>query len=655
MSDNVELSPEEIQGVDAMLESVRHMTRDEMRATLHIYRGEGAERAPKALPPMKRKAKKFVRKPFIAYDLETTNIASGTPAVLYITAFAKPMIDAYKCPNFQFSAPIGRWDQSAGERLAALCNILETYFLIPEHNKHRFIAWNGNKFDVYFIAFALLLSDNWVLHPFLTRSGTIRGLRVVGQKDKDGLQFEFLDGLAMTGLDTVGTKLAKFLGMFAPKEFQKLTDAVDFETESFDANNPEHVRYAERDSEGLFYAMIECNRRFRGLTGNDLQPTLGRAAVYHLISRMPEGAIVFRPPQELFDVLHGVVKRGGYVWINRRFRGKVWKYDLNQAYAGAMRDCDLPSGSAVKTDVFVSDKCAVYRCKISRPHDSPIPFYYKEHDGGAAGFTCGREVDTWITSQEVLHLERDGWRVNISDGWFWTEHFWLKDFVDELERDRFTDVDGPSGPYGTIVKTTGNSSYGKFLELIGGETRVLAKNCPPGYFERPNDEGSGIFFKEEDPHEAIYHQPQLGCFITAHVRLQVRDAALVMPEHFIYADTDCVVFDAPANHLDIDPRRYGAWKCEGAGVNYIFIAKKIYCGEDGTKHAKGMRIKELTPNDFERWYDGIVPTQNQLQRANFLKTMSGADMFGHLERSGTDVKNLKTVRIGGDGLFHPVH
>lgn len=618
--------------------NVQPTTRDEAMADIIAY--EPGMRRAGGLKPLMRTFKRNRRKRIIAYDLETTNIAEGTPDVLYLTAFeGGETVDAP--PRFKLSIPINK----------NFSHVLETQLLIPENNHVRFVAWNGNKFDALLTAIALLESDDWEIHPYLTKSNSVRGMKIIGRNARKGQDFELLDGMAMTGLDTVGCPLKKFLKMFAPAHLAKKD--LDFEGgESFDANNPEHVAYAERDSEGLYWAMRAINLRAIELTGNELQPTLGRFAIQYFASQMPEGVKVWRPNEELFELLHERVKRGGYVWIAKQYKGPVWKYDLNQAYAGAMRDCDLPAGTAINCGAdYQENMCGVYRCEISREPRSLIPFYYKDASTGIPNFTNGGFADTWIGSNEVEHLRADGWQIKITDGWYWTDKFRMTDFVDNLERTRFTDPDGPSGPFGTFCKVVGNGSYGKTLERLDGVSLVMAKTCPPGLIPRETESNIPIFADVQEPHKAPYHQPQIGCFITAHVRLQVRTAALFMPDRFIYADTDCVCFDAEATHLDIDARRYGAWKAESLGVEYTFIGKKVYFGieKDGsiTKHAKGLRIKELGPEDFQKWAAGKPPTQRQLQRVNFLKMVAGESMFRYLERTGTDVRKLKTVKFDG--------
>lgn len=597
---------------------------------------------------MQRAFKQMRRKRMIAYDLETTNIKAGTPTLKYITAFAgEQHIGKRRYDAFNVSLPIRGDNRRAA--LQDCLRILETHFLIPELRGVRFVAWNGNKYDALLIAQALLLSNDWEIHPFLTKSKSVRGMRVVGIGDRKGLEFEFLDGMAMTGLDTVAMPLKKFLKLFAP-EYVKLD--LDFSKEEFDPDNKQHVAYAERDSEGLWHAMQACNQKMIELTGNELQATMGRAAINYLMSQMPEGVQVWRPHTEAFDIIHDRAKRGGYVWIAKQYKGKVWKYDLNQAYAGAMRDCALPAGGLIGVDWYEPNNVGLYKCKISRQQTSRVPFYFKHFDTGRAGFTDGRQVETWILSNEIEHLLMDGWQVETQEGFIWKESFNLAHMVAELERMRFSDPEGPSGPLGLMVKTVGNSSYGKTLERLDGVSLVLANQCPDGYVSYLSLAGDEpIYAKDEGQTFAPYHQPQIGAFITAHVRIQVREAALEMEDAFIYADTDCVVFSKPALHLDIDPRRYGAWKAETEGVDYTFIGKKVYCGDDGSKHAKGLRISDLAQADFDNWYSGKAPKQNQLQRVNFLKMVAGQDMFRYLSRRGTDVTKLSNVTFDGQNFF----
>lgn len=570
----------------------------------------------------------------IAHDLETTPIQEGTPRLLYVTAFGD---------NFKLSMPI-----IGTNRLQTYCDILETYFLLPENQKAMFVAWNSNNFDTYFVAHALLKSDKWIIQPYMTASKALRGLKVKSKEKVkiDGkprvLQFQFLDGISMTGM--IGKTLKSFLATFAP-ELPKL-DIGDFETVTFDPYNKKHVAYAERDSEGLYVGMCRVRDIIHELTEKPLKPTIGNLAVNYFMEHLPTGVTLKPPHGELKKVLHGPVKRGGYCWCQRPYKGRVWKYDLNQAYAAAMRDAALPCGDVAATRRYDRRKPGVYAVTIHREKPAKIPFYYKVPTDNVGRFTTGKEpVETWLTSIEIEHLRRDRWTVAVDHGYVWAQSFNFGRVVDNLEALRGTDPAGPGGPLGTMVKAIGNNAYGKTLEMLNGLELVIANECPEGYdvYDPFDAELALIFSRSRFAFTKPYHVPQIGVFVTAHVRCLVRSTALLAPDNFLYADTDCVVF-SKSMELDIHPTRYGAWKVEAAGVPYIIVGKKIYHGEDGSIKAKGLRTKKLSESDYQHWLIQ-QPEQEQTQRQNFLKFLSGHAMFKSQKRTGTDVRKSKVYAL----------
>lgn len=562
----------------------------------------------------------------IAYDLETTRIAKGNPRPLYLTAYGA---------EWQCSIAI--------TGIEHLADVLEQRFLTTENIRARFVAWNGNNYDVYFIAAALLHTDRYILRPYMTRSKNLRGLRVVDREDEKR-NWEFLDGISMTGL--TGRPLKDFLKVFAP-EFQKL-EAPNWDKEEFDAKNPEHVKYAERDSEGLYHGLMAAQSIITENFGLALQPTIGNLGIKIFQANIPDSVAVWEPPLAVLDVVRAQVMRGGYCFCARRYSGPVWKYDLNQAYAAAMREADLPSGRCIHAkEPHPYARTYIVRIKAKKVSNT-VPFYYRAMDGVAV-FGTDTIEETWITSIEHQQLKREGWRIEMLECYFWDDAFSMKEYVDKLEALRSAAVDGPSGAQGTMVKMIGNNSYGKTVEQLDGIEMIMANDKPDGWHDYNTDDEAlaHIFFRFQKPMLREYHQPQLGAFITAHVRMVVRRAILQAPQSWLYADTDCVMFDQPiaaSKVFPVDPKRYGAWKVEAEGDLYIVIAKKVYTSVDGkVKHAKGMNVKHLNVIDFEKWIAGHPPLQKQVQRQNFVKVMQGADMFMERERNGTGI-DLKQKR-----------
>jgi len=573
----------------------------------------------------------------IAYDLETTNIARGTPRPLYLTAFSEAL-------GFSFASVV--------RDIAHLRELLIEHFLTPANVGARFVAWNGNNFDAYLIAAALIQEPGYVIRPFLTRSKNLRGMLVIvagdeSLKPKEQRAWAFVDGIAMLGL--AGTSLAKFLKVFAP-DWQKLESAINFEHEAFDPSNADHRAYAMRDSEGLYYGINRAEAILLSHFNEPLGVTMGRACIKILTAHIPENVSIIQPNAECLRVIRSYVMRGGFCHCVRPYRGPVWKYDINQAYAAAMRDAKLPDGRCFRSP-NINRFAQVYIARIRARHVSNnIPFYFKTANARGvpvAVFDAREIADTWLTSIEIEQLRTEGWSIEVLDSYFWEGVFDLREYVTKLEHIRSSCEGGPSGAIGTMIKAVGNHSYGKTVEQLDPLELLIAKECPEGFAQYFPENASidetffpHIFYRRKEDADNLrdYHQPHIGAFITAHVRMLVRQAALIAPDAWLYADTDCVMFDADVTRsLDIDSRRYGAFKIEASGDPYILIAKKVYSSNDGVvKHAKGLNVKRLTPADFAEWYAGRVPEQSQIQRANFVRVMRGAAMYSERKRKGTN-------------------
>jgi hypothetical protein len=345
--------------------------------------------------------------------------------------------------------------------------------------------------------------------------------------------------------------------------------------------------------------------------------------------------------------------RGGFCFCARRYKGPIWKYDLNQAYAAAMRESELPAGNCFHS-ATVNPYAKVYVGQVTgRNSDNKIPFYCKtQKNGRNASIFVTEEIPlSWLTSIEIRQLQSEGWQLKIHQTYFWDDAFRMKGFVDSLESARASCDGGASGPTGTMIKMVGNHSYGKTVEQLDPLELVLSKDCPNGFSEflseEPDELFSHVWQREKEVTPRDYHKPAIGAFITAHVRMVVRRAALISADTWLYADTDCVVFSSDVTaSLDIHSKRYGAWKIEAQGAQYRIIAKKVYSEIDfdadpknkkAIRHAKGLNVKYLTPQDFETWYLGTAPVQKQVHRNNFVKVMRGQDMYVERNRKGTEV------------------
>lgn len=592
-------------------------------------------------PSLVRKERQKRVKPakLSAYDLETTNISVGTPRPLYITRFDSSCV---------YESPI--------KNLNHLAKVLIDNFLTENDYGTRYVAWNGNRFDAYIVAAALVTDPRYLLHPYMTQSKTLRGLRVTLAEDGDSRTarcWEFLDGIAMTGL--IGTPLSKFVSNFAPN-FPKLIDAINFETETFNPQNAMHRAYAMRDSEGLYHAITRAQKIMVDTFNEPLGVTMGACCIKIFQAHVPRDIVIEALTHDVSKIVVDYVMRGGFCYLQRPYIGPVWKYDLNQAYAHAMRSGPLPAGAALRGKGNPRARTGVFivKCSATNPRNV-IPFYYRTREGDRIKSVFGvKEIrETWITSVEFDQLRDEGWRIECSEFYSFSHVFNMREFVDKLETLRANCEGGPSGATGTMIKATGNHSYGKTVEQVLPIEYLIAADQPDGFDPYYGDEDSPIdhVYCRVDPDRKpkAYHQPHVGAFVTALVRMTVRRAALAAPDAWIYADTDCAVFTRDvADHLDIDPKRYGAWKIEEAGTEFRFLGKKIYSeiGDAGERKAKGLNVRRLTDADFERWAEGIAPVQDQIQINNFLTVMQGGEMFRAQRRSGTRIQALQDAQQG---------
>lgn len=567
--------------------------------------------------------------PLVAWDLETTKIPERVGDSLgielrYLTAFGK---------NFEVSVSV--------RDSVSLAAYWAEVFFTAKMRRARFVSWNGLRFDMLILFEAIANhAPQFVIRPYIGGGGAIRGAKVF-HRDDPSLWWELLDGIAMT---YVQRPLDDFLELFAP-DHRKHLGAIDWAREEFDPRSIEHRQYAERDSEGLYHGMQQADAILRDLTGRGVQCTIGNAGIKFFEASIPEGIGIPPIPEEAWDAAFRFGLRGGYVYVARQHDGPLWQYDQNQAYAAAMRSAQLPAGRAIRTRRFLDDRPGMYWCEVSRTPCSPIPFLVRTGEGNFECFGQG-VTETLLFSSEILTLQLHGWTINVNAGWAWPESFSMSEMVTNLERLRSSCAGGPKGAIGTMGKAIGNHSYGKSTERLASEAVVIANECPDGHLPwRPEIPGHDHFWctvsRTPIRDRKRYHRPQIGIAITAHVRCALYSAIMRAPDAFLKADTDSIAFDRPVDFLDIDPVRYGAWKCEVDGSRGIVIGKKVYCTiEGGEFHpvCKGLSVRRLQLADYERWLaTGEPPSQTMVQTLGWRSALLG-NRYRIQERRGTDFR-----------------
>ena len=577
--------------------------------------------------PLKRtETEEIKRGPIVAYDLETTNIPElsskgGSVDPLYFTCYGQ---------SHRIGVPLVTYQD--------LAVVLDTLFRSLE-NGTRLCAWNANRFDLRLVLAALVETfPQYTCYPFVAKGGALRGCLVEYSYGRQTRSFYFLDGMNMTGLSCT---LRTFLKTFAPG-FAKLH--IDFSRSTFDIHNPHHIAYAMRDAEGLYHGLQAAEEVARKLTGRGLQVTIGNAGVKAFAKNLPPGVAIYAPDPTLDKVMRTSTIRGGYVYAKGSYDGPGWSYDVNQAYAAAMRETDLPAGRCSYTTFEVKGLPGIYSVELSRAVRAPVPFYVRDLQGNAID-AWGDPVQCSLTSDELRCLRRHGWEYKVLCGWYWGRAFRMTRFVNKLERLR---REHPSGtPINAFCKSLGNNAYGKTLEQVPPWSYILTQTPPKGASpadivldDNGNAWGGFIWMKHErrDTRRA-YHRPQLGAFITASVRVKLYDAIMLAPDAFLKADTDGITFSRPVD-LPIHPSTYGLWKVESNGARHIIIGKKTYAVKVGKRFkyvCKGLHTKYLSVRIYRRWLrTGEPPEQEQMQLQSWKKGFRPT--YVKRKRKGTDFR-----------------
>jgi hypothetical protein len=538
------------------------------------------------------------RVPIVAYDFETTRIPTKDGDEMTV----HPLYIAFHGKTIRYATPLFEsYDQTA-DAFRHIWPQLE--------NGTMLCAYNANRFDLR-IAMQSFIETEFTVEPFASRVAGLRGAIL----RKGRKRVLMLDPIAMLGMQC---DLRTFIAVFAPN-YPK--GEIDFGSVTFDPDNPDHVAYAKRDAEALYHAMQKASTVVRAITGRNLAATIGALAIRTFMSRMPRSAVVPALRPEQYRIVRRIIMRGGYV-ASRRFRGKLWTYDLNQAYAFAMRSCSMPSGRCLPTNTYRSGIPSFFRCVLTRCDRSPVPYIVRTCEKPYLMIeTYGERCETWLTNDEIDCLRRHHWTVETISGYAFEGSFSMRQFVNGLEaRRRHFPKDHPVN---IICKYIGCNAYGKTLqEPI--TTRIVLSRVPlQGAFPLCEDDAGGRpipgfwIVPETKDTRRCFERPQIGAWITAFVRCTVFDAIMQAPDAFVKADTDSVSFSRPIA-LPISSWRYGEWKIESAGDFHIVVAKKVYWS--ASKHAaKGLRIRELTREDYERWHLGQVPSQEQIQLVNWKK------------------------------------
>ena len=306
--------------------------------------------------------------------------------------------------------------------------------------------------------------------------------------------------------------------------------------------------------------------------------------------------------------VHNYLKKsykGGFVWVNPNFQGKIWKnvisFDVNSLYPDRMRNCLLPYG---KPKFFKGEyqpkftyplyiqriKCAF---KIKKDHIPMIQIkhsmrwnesdYLESSENEIVELTLTSvDLKLFLNQYNVYHLEFiDGYMFR---GRMTTFDEYIDHFYEIKQKE--------SGGKKQIAKLFLNSLYGKFGSAIERINMI------------PYVENGEVKFTRSEKEKCQSKYIPMACFITSYAREKtILNAQKFMPNSFIYADTDSIhlkdvvddetakkiaqvkseelvqIVPSLSEKLNIHSSDLGAWKYEGLAERCVFLRQKTYLKE----------------------------------------------------------------------------
>lgn len=453
----------------------------------------------------------------------------------------------------------------------------------------------------------------------------------------------------------VPTKLGKLTKLFKVVH-QKLDDAIDFEKERFNPNNPQHLEYLRHDVLGLYEVIDSFQQLWYSKFGTPLGWTTPASAFKAWRATIPEGHVYWR----LNDQTRQFIRRAYYGGMPR-VRHLQWEsdgkaiikgWDVNSMYPAMMKR-GVPTGKPVYSREYVPNLPGFWRIRADVPEDTHytiLPFRDKE----GTKFPRGR-FETTCTNLEIEFAKKLGHKVEVLEGWYFRRiEPIFNDFVRVCEEIRQNDVYHKT-PVEMVAKLAQNSLYGKFGSREEGTRLAVAPDNPARDPEteswRPyQDPVTGNLVEgvwEEDVRvDEPYLHPEWAAWITAQARIHLSEVAepAARADRLVYTDTDSVKIICDEIYhptIDEDEKRYGAWKFEidadwwrCAGPK-TYALHRIHHKPDESPflvHTKGVPIDLVTPDMVDR-----------ASRGESVSVVFGSlDSFSRLVKTGQSI-HLRSV------------
>lgn len=291
------------------------------------------------------------------------------------------------------------------------------------------------------------------------------------------------------------------------------------------------------------------------------------------------------PPVDMHDDIKPAY-RGGFTWLNPKYKGKVvgngLVLDKNSMYPWVMMEKLLPVGEPVPfTGRYDYDKIRpLYvqrlRCqfKLKEGHIPTVQIKYPGPWVSTEYLEDSRGEDVVLTFSNIdLQLFLDHYNIiggESSIEWMGGYKFIgrrgiFSEYITKWYKVKEESTKTGNKAMRTLAKLMLNALYGKF----GTSPHVREKI--------PTYEDGRIRYVNGEPgqKDAIYIPMAL--FITSYAREECIRSAQKVYDRFIYADTDSLHLEGlEVPDLDIHGTKLGAWKCEGIFKRGKYLRAKTY-------------------------------------------------------------------------------
>lgn len=581
----------------------------------------------KRKPPLHREVKKKVELPAIAaFDIETEGLGGAFIAGAIVTQ--------EKGENNDNDLP------RTNHSLRLFFNDLNELFeWMLDHPEYRYLAHNASGYEFSYLA--PLVYDFFTNRPGVHVSTAIQGsARIVeyriewetGELTKSGKPkttcLDIRDTLCLFNMS-----LEKVAKAYCP-HMPKLKENINFETESFNPHNPEHVAYVFRDCDIVLSAYTTLHSHMVSVFGCDIGVTAGSTSIKAFKTTIPEGHVYYRINEEADEFVRKAYY-GGLVIPGRQVgkRGETGSVDVNGAFAFQMVSHKFPVGSPTTTLEFNRTHTGFYHVRATVPmavYDrlgfNPVP----RRNSQGLDWPSG-SFDTYLSSVEIEWCEKRGVTFEILSGMYWTrEEPVFKAFIEKCQEYEIIE----NGKYKPTVKGMRNANYGKYATQVMHSVLVYSKEDITQSQQTlipltVNDTGEiieGVYLGEEKS-DSEFMMPHWAALITAYQRLYLMDfieEAYKRGAKNVYTDTDSlkcdleVLLSMVADKTIPIGTHYGEFKLEEICKEFTVLGGKCYMGEldngEIIVKAKGIPTRELKKNARTIYEEAVQALRRKLPK-----------------------------------------